>query len=301
MTALLPVLLTTLSLLPSNGRQPLPPPSATPPPSAAAHSGNDFADLLVLQGADVKVLYSPDSLDRAAHVQMHLEANRRVLSRLLSGGLEWKGMVLSHERWREAGLSARWGLPTWLPDGSFVMPARGDAASVALAHELLGPQLPDPGGDPLIGTRDEAASLIVSDLMLDLMTARSYLGAARIRGDEPWVDGVLLQLVTRYLWEQTQAAAVLANVGLFDRFAARNGGPRARRLDDYDDRLSFDADLWYQAQFVRGADAIWVAEGARGTARLLKKLSKGGIAARRADLEKKYPALLAWERDAFAP
>jgi hypothetical protein len=182
-----------------------------------------------------------------------------------------------------------------------VVPASGDAETVAFVRELLGGAPPDPGGDPLVGTRDEAGSLIVSDLLLGLDAARAFAAAAPFSGEEPWLTGVLVQLALRYAWERAEPGATLGYVAAFDRMAAAHGGPRAARLADYRDGLPFERDLWYQAQFVRGADAIWIHAGARGTKSLLASLAKKGVPAGRAALEAKYPELVDWERSAFAP
>jgi len=284
-------------------RQPLPPPAApaAAPESTADAGSPDLSNLLVLPGTEVEVRYAPDALDRAARLQMRLDALHKGYARLLRTPLRWKGMVLDAERWRRAGLGVPWGLPGRLGSDTFVAPARGDAESVARMRRLLGGALPTAAETPLFGTDEEAASLEVSDVLLQLDLARSFVATGRIWGDAPWVTGVLVHLAARYGWEGTEPQRVLAIVSLFDRMAAVRGGAGAHRLDDYRDGLPFEVDLWYEAQFVRGADAIWVAEGSRGTARLLKKLARSGEPARRSELEGSYPALLAWERSAFAP
>ena len=282
-------------------REPLPPPA---PPSAAAAgtaaAGPDFSDLLSLTGPAVEVRYAPDALDRAARIQMQLVAVRHALARLTRAPLDWTGVLLDAHRWNAAGLEMPWGLPERLGAGTFLLPAAGDDASVAMARRLVGAQLPKVEA-PLVGSEQQAASLVVADTLVELDLARAFVESARLSGDEPWVSGVLVALVARYSWEGTEPQRMLEIVGLFDRMAALRGGPRARRLADYRGGLPYDDDLWYQAQFVRGADAIWVAEGARGTAHLLKRLARDGVAARRSDLEKRYPALLDWEHAAFAP
>jgi len=112
---------------------------------------------------------------------------------------------------------------------------------------------------------------------------------------------LVVHLALRYAWESLERSEVLARVALFDRIAAAQGGARARRLADFAPGLPAEIDLWYQAQFVRGADAIWIERGRLGAARLLDRWADKGRPVRRAELEKRFPALVDWQRTAFAP
>ncbi len=278
---------------------PLPPAGSVPiaqaPPGAPA-----LDDLLTLPGERVTVRYPPETLDRATRVQARLEAIDRLWASFAPQPLGWSATILRRAEWESAGLGG-WGAPQRIGPGQFLVPAEGDAGTVAFARSLSGGVLPDPGGDPLTGTREEAGSLIVADLLLEIEAARALAGAAPLSGDAPWVTGVLIQLAVRYAWERAEPEQMLGYVAIVDAISAAQGGPRARRLDDYRGGLPFETELWYQAQFVRGADAIWVEAGWMGTARRLDKWRRKGVPVTAAELEKKYPALALWKRDAFAP
>jgi len=297
------LLFTFAPLLGAAGREPLPAPGAAAP--AAATAGDTEAagldGLLVLPGTWVEVRYPPEALDRAARLQERLEALQQLWKGLTHAPLTWKGAAVDRARWARLAPGWPWGVPVRIGGPTFLVPAHGDAETVATANWLLGGALPDPGGDPLQGSREEAGSLVVCDTLLQIEAARAFVAASAVSGDEPWVTGVLVQLAARYAWETAEPGRMLEIVGLFDRMAAAHGGHAAGRLADYRGGLPFDTDLWYQAQFVRGADAIWVEEGRRGTARRLDHWIGAGRPVRRAELEKKYPALLDWERAAFAP
>ena len=297
------LLLSLAPLLAGAGREPLPSPGAAAPAAAtagdAAIAGLD--GLLVLPGTWVEVRYPPESLDRAARLQGRLEALQQLWKKLTPAPLAWRGAAVDRARWTQLAPGWPWGLPVRIAGPIFLVPAHGDAETVATASWLLGGALPNPGGDPAQGSRDEAGSLLVCDALLQIEAARAFVATSGLAGDEPWVTGVLVQLAARYAWEAAEPGRMLEIVGLFDRMAAAHGGPAAGRLGDYRGGLPFDTDLWYQAQFVRGADAIWVAEGRRGTARRLDRWIRAGKPVHRGDLEKKYPALRAWERAAFAP
>ena len=148
---------------------------------------------------------------------------------------------------------------------------------------------------------EEAGSLVAGDVLLQLRAARRFASTARLRGEAPWIDALLAHLAARYAWESVEPDRVLEVVSLLDRGSLEQGGPRARPLDGYHEGLPPGADLWYEAQFVRGADAIWVEEGRRGTARALSKWSRRGRTITREELETKYPGLAAWTAAAFAP
>jgi hypothetical protein len=285
-------------------RLPLPPVGAvepaTPTAELAAVEG-DASAFLLLPGRRVDTRYVPEALDRAARVQARLEALHDLWQPFARGPLLWRALVLDRPAWERLLPERAWGGPARLPGGLFVLPARGDLGTIAWASALLGGPPPDPGGEPLVGTRAEAGSLLVCDVLLQLEAARVFAESARLAADEPWVSGVLVQLAARYAWEAAEPGRMLGIAALFDRITATQGGLRAERLEDYRDGLEFERDLWFQAQFLRGADAIWVAEGPRGTARRLDRWLGRGRPPRAAELERLYPALADWRRIAFAP
>ena len=288
-------------------REPLPPPGAplpAAPPAADSLGGAvpaGLEGLLTLASNRVEVFYLPDALDRGSRVQDRLENLHELFTKITVTPLPWKAAAIDRVRWNKLAPGWPWGLPVRIAGPIFLVPAHGDAGTVATATWLLGGAPPDPGGDPMTGTRAETGSLVVCDALLQIEVARAFVAATGIAGDEPWVTGVLVQLAARYAWEALEPGRMLEVVGLFDRMAAAHPLAAPGRLTDYRGGLPFDVDLWYQAQFVRGADAIWVAEGRRGVARHLGHWISAGKPVRRADLEKKYPALVAWERAAFAP
>ena len=280
--------------LPPSGSVPL-----QPAPSAPAEV-SPLGDLLQLDDPRVSVRYPPETLDRATRVQARLLALVELWKPFTPRPLAWSAVIVHRDAWQRAGFGG-WGAPRRIGAGTFVVPAAGDKGTVAFARALLGGGLPQLPGEPLMGTRDEAASLMVCDLLLQLEAARELAASAPLSGDAPWVTGVLMHLAARYAWERAEPGQTLTYVGIFDAVAAAQGGPRAYRLADFGSGLPFEKDLWFQAQFVRGADAIWVAEGWTGTARRLYRWGHRGKPIEAAELEKKYPRLAEWQTAAFAP
>jgi hypothetical protein len=284
-------------------RQPLPP-AGDAAASAAGAQGDVRAGLeglLLLPGQWVDVHYPADHLDRAARLQLRLDALYETYQPLTRRRMTWSAAAVGRTRWQRLVPEVPWGAAARLDETLFLVPAAGDDATVAAVSALLGGPPPDPGGEPLAGTRAEAGSLRVIDVLQQLEAARAYADAARLRGDEPWIRELLVHLALRYAWEIRERSQVLSHVALFDRIAAAHGGARARRLAEFAPGLPRETDLWFQAQFVRGADAIWVDKGRFGVARLLDRWSDSGKPVRRAELEKKFPALVDWQRAAFAP
>lgn len=298
--------------LAADSPRPLPRPGSVAVAGPEGAPADPLAGLLTLPGRSVDVRYSGDSLDRAARLQSRLEALHGLWQPLTRRPLVLEGVAVTREDWerlqiarrvalRGDGSAAPWGLPVELGAGRFAVPARGDAESVAALVERFGRPLPDPGGEPLVGTREEAGSLIAGEVLLQVAAARRFVAVAGLEGDEPWIAAVLAHLAARYAWESVEPDRVLEVVALLDRLTLLHGGPRAHRLAGYRGALPEAQELWYEAQFVRGADAIWIVEGRRGTARRLERWAQRGKALERADLERAYPALLDWRSASFAP
>ena len=284
----------------NSGRMPLPAPG-TPPPIPEELEADPllrFDRLLPLRGVLVQMRYVPGSLDRAERARQRLEGICDAMSKIAKPPYGLHGIVLDREEWEKSGLGASWGLPARVEDGIWAVAAEGDADTVARMVELTGGWLPPLGGEPLRGTVDEAASLMVSDAILQTAVVREFFAARGPRGGEPWVSALVVQLAARLAWETTDPGQMIGVAFLFDRFAAARPGPR--RLADYRDGLPLADDLAFQADFVRGADLVWVEKGPLGTRNLLRKAIKDGVPITLADLEDEAPGLAAWRRETFA-
>lgn len=285
------------------GRQALPAPG-TPPPAPVELEADPMRrnpDLLLLPGRLCEVRYVPGSLDRAAHLQQRLDRIAEALRPLADAEQTPRLRVLDAEHWQAAGYERQWGLPAPAGDLEFAVASEGDPATVARMRDLTGGYLPRMSGDPFRGTADEAASLLVADAVLQAELATAWLRRIGARGGEPWVEGVLGQLVARLTWEATDAGQMPAIADLFDRIALTHGGLRSRRLEDYRAGLPLEEELWYQAQFLRGADLLWVEKGSAGVRRWLRDVARRGRAATAAELMDRAPGLAGWRAESFAP
>lgn len=299
-----PLLLPTLAC--SMGRRTALPPPGTPLPAPVELEADPIErspDLLLLPGRYCEVRYAPGSLDRVAALQQRLDVLVEALMPVVpkrAGPLIPRLRVLDRERWEAAGIPRPWGLPAQVGALEFAVAATGDPETVELARRLTGGFLPPLPGDPLIGTAEEAASLVVADTILQAELGAAWAEASGVRGAQPWIDGLIAQALARIAWEQTDPGQMPAIADLFDRFAAARGGVAARRLDDYRRDLPVEDELWYQGQFLRGADLLWVEEGNMGLRRWLGEAARSGRRISEADLRDRAPDLDAWRDQSFA-
>jgi hypothetical protein len=289
----------------TGGRRALPPPGE-PLPAPVELEADPLErnpDLLLLHGRYCEVFYTPGTLDRAAALQQRLDVFVEAVMGMVpkqAGLLIPRLRVLDSERWQAAGIERPWGLPGEVGELEFAVPATGDPATVELARRLTGGVLPALPGEPLIGTADEAASLVVADAVLQAELGGAWARAAGIRGERPWIEGLVGHAVARLAWEQTDPGGMPAIADLFDRIAARRGGGGARPLGDYrhdlavEERLAFDADL------LRGADLLWVKKGNTGLRRWLAASARSGLRLSEADLRNLAPGLNRWIDEGFA-
>jgi hypothetical protein len=306
--AFLSLVLLSLVACAGAGRAPLPPPGAVAPRAEVAPvepplpAGLErLTHLLTFSGTATTVRYTPGALDRAARVQERAELLAAVFHKIDARPAGLKLWVLDRRDWETAGLDHDYGLPEVLGSGAFAVPAEGDLGQVDAIAELLGGSPPVSDSTPLRGTAEEAAALGVADEIFQIDAARDFGERVGLRGDRPWVTGVLAHLVARIAFEKSEPGRMPSIAAVFDRIAVEQGGLASRRLDDYAPGLPLEVDLWYQAQLLRGADVLWVREGENGSIRYLYRKIQQRTPVPAAELERAYPALAAWRATSFAP
>lgn len=298
-------LLASVPACSTGGRRALPPPG-TPLPAPVELDADPLErnpDLLLLQGRFCEVRYVPGSLDRAAALQQRVDGVVEALMAMVPKGrgtLIPRVRVLDREHWEAAGLDRPWGLPASVGGLELAVASTGDPSTVELARRLTGGFLPSLPGDPLIGSAEEAASLVVADAVLQAELAAAWARASGLRGDAPWIDGLLAHALARLAWERTDPGQMPAIADLFDRIAAAQGGVAAHRLVGYRRDLPVEEELWYQGQFLRGADVLWVRKGNVGLRRWLAEAARSGLRVTEADLVDLAPTLTRWIDESFA-
>lgn len=245
--------------------------------------------LLNLHGELCPVRYSPGALDRAAHVQKRLETLAIDFSRWGSKPYTFRGYVLGPEDWAAAKLERAYGLTARSGSSGVVVPAWGDDQSVALWRGLLGGELPWGEGLPVRGTSEEAASLSLSDLLLQLECARIFTHGESLTAAETWIAPLLAHTVALQLYTSHEATRLGEIDEVWQRLG-RQGLPSLEACAAAD--LEPAVELACGARFHDGA-RILVAKDQMKTVRELRKLAKKrGLS--EMTLVKAYPALGDW-------
>ncbi len=254
--------------------------------------------LLKLPGDTVTVRYSPGSLDRSANLQTRLELASRAFKRWVDFKLQVTLYVLTREEWRQAGYDVPYGVPVRVGRRGLAAPAEGDAGTVALWAEMLKGVLPAVAGAPIRGTPQQAATMILADLMTQLLMCEILVDEVGIAGGRPWVRGLMTHLASVDLVRRYEEAR-LGDLDTMYQLLAQVHSPRAFSSRDYNPDLRLRDWMWFQAQFHTGAQAI-LAKTGKGALKKMKKLRKktGGVL--NDDLLlRRYDTLNAWFHDSF--
>ncbi len=254
--------------------------------------------LLRLPGDFATVRYTPGSLDRAANLQSRLEHAARAFKRWVDVRLEVEVYVLSREEWRQAGYDVPYGIPVRIGRRGLAAPAEGDDDTVRLWGELLHGMLPAVAGMPIRGTPQQAATMILSDVLTQLQMAEILVDEIDIAGDRPWVRGLMTHLVSVDLVRRYEAVR-LKDLETMYQLLARDAGPKAASARDYGPDLGLSDWLWFQAQFHAGAQTI-LAKTGKGAVKKMKQLRKKSDGVLSGELLlRRYKELGAWYSSSF--
>ncbi|HEX9733495.1 MAG TPA: hypothetical protein VGG06_16105 [Thermoanaerobaculia bacterium] len=269
---------------------------AGPAPTRVYPEPSSFL-LLRLGGDRAHSHYTPGSLDRTANLKARLEIVARSFERWTKLRVEYTVFVLGRREWEEAGIDVEYGIPVRVGTSGIAVPARGDAGTVELWSGLLGGMLPSVAGTPLLGSPQEAASLIVADVVAQVLAGQILADVLGLVGDEPWIRGAMAHLaaLTVVLRQGTDRPEDLAV--LYRRLLSRHP-PKTFSLRDDRDGLAAADWLWFQAQYHFGARAIYDKEGKDALKKMHKLSSKGKLTA--SQLRRKHKALGQWLDDQFA-
>ncbi len=257
--------------------QTAPPPAATP-------------FLLELGGGLVKVQYTPGSLYRAARLQERLEPLVRGLASWGAAAPPPVVYLLSREEWASMA-AAPYGLPAVVARGGLALCAWGDAGTVELWRGLVGGRLPAPAELPPRGSPEEAASVMLADLLAEVETARLMLRGAGLRGEEEWIDGLLAHVAARSVRLRQSPALDGELAGLYRALAA---AAAVRAAPDSGAAGSPARWLVDEARFDHAAGLVLAVEGGGGAKALLKAARRDGGTLGAARLFKRYPELESW-------
>lgn len=270
--------------------------SAGPAPTRVYPEPPSFL-LLRLGGNHAHFHYTPGSLDRTANLQQRFEIIGRGFERWTGQRIDYKVFVLSRREWDEAGFDVEYGIPVRVGTTGIAVPAHGDAETVELWSGLLDGMLPSVVGTPVLGSPREVASLVVADVVAQLLAGEVLADVLGLVGDEPWIRGVMAQLATLsvVLRQGTDRPEDLA---VFYRRLQSRHPPKTYSLRDDRDGLAIEDWLWFQAQYHFAARAIYDKEGKDALKKMHKLSMKNKLTA--SQLRRKHKALDEWLGSQFA-
>ena len=283
--------LTALPLLALLALTQSPAADVSPQPSGPAEP------LLAYQGEEVAIRYGPGALDRAVHVARRLDLVLGELRRSLEVSLPLTAVVLSREEWERMGIQRTYGLPQPLSVGSIAVPAWGDPGTVRKWRTWLGTDVPDIGGVPIAGTAEDASSLMLSDIVLQVEVCEMMLNRTPAAVADRWILGLLSHLAAVGLWSDFEPRRMPEIEMVWSRM--RGELPlllelEPARLEKGLKPLTMERWLLAESYLFDGAMRAHAAGGPRAFRKLLKTMVKDQKPPTREQLVALYPPLAAW-------
>ncbi|MGB3562852.1 MAG: hypothetical protein WBH85_11355 [Thermoanaerobaculia bacterium] len=271
-----------------------------PSMATAAGRSSSLPYLLQLRGQRVTVHYTAGALNRAALVQKRFEF-------MTDEFKSWGGQpsltvvyLISRQEWEETDLAEPFGLPGNMGISQVALGSWGDDGSIDLWEGLTGRDIPPIQGTPMRGTPQEAASLWLGDLVAQVGVARGLLETSGFYGDEPWVDGLLAQLLALSTSQAHEKLQMPQIARFWLALSQQGGGPGKHPLSAQRQATTPAEKLWFDAQFYEGARLLAEAEGKDAPKKVLKPAKKGDGRISGRDLLARYPVLGDWLATSFA-
>lgn len=267
-------------------------------------------EFVTLVGRFSAVRYTSGSLDRAHHVLERLETVASRFNRWADVPVATAVYLLDRQQWAEAELPGIYGVPLRLGPSAVAVPALGDAETVALWRRVLGVDvLPLIPGIPLRGTPEEAATLAIADVLLQVESSRALIERSQLRPARPWIAELAAHAAALSLFASLEEPRVPQISATLARIVERLGGPGAYSLEGFSpllllgDESSIKHWLWAQGAFSEGAAIIVAHDGKRTVPKLLDLAHGKGVRGKDARglslglLLQRYEGLSAWRDD----
>ena len=255
--------------------------------------------LLRLGGDRAHIYYVPGSLDRAANLQNRMEVVGQAFQKWSKRPVELVVFLLSPREWEEAGIDVEYGIPVRVGMAAIAAPSRGSPATVALWSELLNGRLPTVIGTPILGTSEELASMMVSDVLVQVLAGEILVDFMGLYAKEVWMRGVVAHLAALAV-ARVKGTDRTQDLEFFYRQHLSRHSPKTYSLRDYSNDLSFEDWLYFQAQFHFAARAIFDKEGKDAIKKMGKLKKKGNGLIPTDQLRRKYKDFDAWLQDNFS-
>jgi hypothetical protein len=154
-------------------------------------------------------------------------------------------------------------------------------------------------GTVLRGSPEEVASIALHNLMAVVEAFEMCLAGSGISGDQPWIEGFLVQVMTRSFIQKHEAGRLSEVDGIFASLSERGGGPGALSLSQALEPDSPTEWLWAEAQFYQAARLLAEEEGKAPAKAVFKLAGKRNGDLKAADLVAHFPLLADWLKAAF--
>lgn len=254
--------------------------------------------LLALRGQSVVLNYTPGALDRAVHVQRRLELLSTDFSRWSNVQVRLRVFVLSRDEWGHFGFHLPYGLPGRVSGTTLAVPSYGDAGTVELWTQIRGFPPPPLAGIPMKGTAEEAASLALSDLLMEVEAARVLLSLGGLQGEVSWLHQLMAHSLARSAFEAYESGRLAEIDAFFDSLGSGIETPLP--LNRYAAGLELETLLWFESRFQDGARVL-LASGKKNEAKgLLKQAAKSGGELTESLFFELFPEMRGWLETTFA-
>lgn len=263
------------------------------------HAPPEGAYLIRLPGDFATVRYTPFSLDRAARLQSRLELALRSWDRWINADVQVNAFVLSREEWERSGYTVEYGIPVRVGRTAIAVPAAGDAGTVALWSEVLGGMLPQVQGAPIRGTPQQVATMVLADIVAQLLVAEIVIDETGLAGDQNWLRGFNTH-VASLEFVQRKESARMPDLDAMYRWVIQQRGEKIMSGRDYQPDVNFEDWLYFQACFHFGAHALLDKAGKGGLKKLRKLGKKDGNVLQAERVLRQYEGVDAWFHQTFS-
>jgi hypothetical protein len=263
------------------------------------HAPPEGAYLVTLPGDFATMRYTPFSLDRAARLQSRLELALRSWERWTDRKVAITAFVLSREEWESSGYTVEYGVPVRVGRAAIAVPALGDDGTVALWSDVLGGMLPQVQGAPFRGSPQQASTMVLADIVVQLLAAEIVIDEVGLAGNEPWLRGLTTHVASLDFVRRKEGAR-LADLDAMYKLIIQRRGEKVMSSRDYQPDLNLEDWIYFQACFHFGAQTILSKEGKGALKKLRKLRKKDGEVLQAERLLRHYTQLNEWYHAFFS-
>ncbi len=243
------------------------------------------------------VLYPPAYLDRASAVMDRLQLTGVELYIWSKNAVKVDLLVFDLAGWQKRFPDRLFGLPARVSPTSIAVAANGTPGTVRVWGMLLGRPVPPAPGRPILGTSEQAMTLILCDIMLQLELGKIYAEQVGYgEGSARWPIDVMAHLTAIAFLDSHDVGQLRI---YDDLFATWGEDPGPHSLESLEEGLPLAKQLWYQARFREAAALIREEDASHAISRIGRKMRKRKEREPAEVILDLYPELEGWLESAF--